>query len=86
MYTFICQLLPPLWRPCCLLCLPFVSSHLVCTSVHPPFPSSSYPSRLCAKQEAAAEYVELMKTQAGVDKVPAISVESAPAKCLSASW
>eukprot|EP00904_Undaria_pinnatifida_P010264 jgi/Undpi1/6368/HiC_scaffold_20.g08849.m1 len=35
--------------------------------------------------EAAAEYVELMKTQAGVDKVPAISVESAPAKCLSAS-
>lgn len=38
------------------------------------------------KQDAVSEYVELMKTEAGVDKVPVVTVEENPAKCLSASW
>lgn len=38
------------------------------------------------KQDAVKEYVDLMKTQAGVDKVPVVTVEEDPAKCLSASW
>lgn len=32
-----------------------------------------------------AEYVELMKKEAGVDKVPDVTVEDDPAKCLPAS-
>lgn len=39
-----------------------------------------------ALQEAAAEYVELMKVEAEVDKTPIINVEEDPAKCLPASW
>lgn len=33
-----------------------------------------------------SEYVALMKAEAGVDKVPVITVEEDPAKCLSANW
>lgn len=36
-------------------------------------------------EEAAAEYVELMKVEAEVDKTPIINVEEDPAKCLPAS-
>lgn len=39
-----------------------------------------------ALQEAADEYVQLMKTEAEVDKKPVIKVEDNPAKCLPASW
>lgn len=38
------------------------------------------------QQDAVSEYVELMKTEAGVDKVPVVTVEEDPAKCLSAGW
>lgn len=38
------------------------------------------------EQDAVAVYVELMKTEAGVDKVPVVAVEEDPAKCLPASW
>ncbi|CBN77726.1 conserved unknown protein [Ectocarpus siliculosus] len=35
--------------------------------------------------DAVSEYVALMKAEAGVDKVPAITVEEDPARCLSAN-
>lgn len=37
-------------------------------------------------QDAKTTYVELMKTEAGVDKVPVITVEEVPARCLPSSW
>lgn len=37
-------------------------------------------------QHAVSEYVALMKTEAGVDKSPVVTVEEDPAKCLSAGW
>lgn len=38
------------------------------------------------RKDAVSEYVELMKKEAGVDKVPDVSVEEDPTKCLSAGW
>ena len=47
---------------------------------------ASNEARSLFQQDAVAEYVNLMKTQAGVDKVPVVTVEEDPAKCLAASW
>lgn len=55
----------------CFFC--FFSSPLVSCSV-------------CGTQDAQTEYVDLMKTEAGVVKSPKISIEEDPAKCLPAGW
>lgn len=53
-------------------------------------PSHSRTRKTCvrfpSRQDAVSEYVALMKAEAGVDKVPVITVEEVPAKCLSANW
>lgn len=43
-----------------------------------------YTCSVC-EQDAVAEYVELMKKEAGIDKVPDVTVEDNPVKCLPPS-